>query len=88
MEDTVAVKAWRILKRITLMNTLRNCGIIQNHFIFAVIMLGTVLKMNAAGLDISRFEHARKEMEEAILVLPGYKDALVLLPINKLIYKP
>jgi hypothetical protein len=46
------------------------------------------VEMSEVGLDISRFEYARKENEEAILVLPGYKDALVLLPLNRLIYKP
>jgi hypothetical protein len=39
-------------------------------------------------VDISRFENQRKENEEAIVVLPGYKDVLVLLPNNKLIFKP
>ena len=44
--------------------------------------------LNEEIIDISRFESARKENEEAIVVLPGFKDALVLLPLNKLIYKP
>jgi hypothetical protein len=44
--------------------------------------------LNEAIIDISRFESSRKESEEAIVVLPGFKDALVLLPTNKLIYKP
>jgi hypothetical protein len=44
--------------------------------------------MIAAAIDISRYEYARKENEEAVLLLPGYRDALVLLPNNKLIYKP
>lgn len=38
-------------------------------------------------IDITRFESSRKENEEAIVVLPGFKDVLVLLPANKLIYK-
>lgn len=39
-------------------------------------------------VDISRFEHYRKDSEPFYLVLPGYKDAIVLLPANQLIYKP
>lgn len=39
-------------------------------------------------LDISRFEDQRKESEESMVVLPGYKDVLILLPNNKLLYKP
>jgi len=37
---------------------------------------------------IERFESYRKETEEAYLVLPGCKDAIVFLPINQLIYRP
>jgi hypothetical protein len=50
--------------------------------------LSTGAVLNDAIIDISRFESSRKENEEAIVILPGFKDALVLLPINKLIYKP
>lgn len=39
-------------------------------------------------VDISRFEQYRKDSEPFYLVLPGYKDAIVLLPANQLIYKP
>jgi hypothetical protein len=39
-------------------------------------------------IDITRFESNRKNNEEAVVVLPGFKDALVLLPSDKLIYKP
>lgn len=39
-------------------------------------------------VDISRFEHYRKETEVFYLVLPGYKDAIALLPTKQLIYKP
>lgn len=38
-------------------------------------------------IDISRFENHRKENEEAVVELPGFKDVIVLLPENKLIYK-
>lgn len=46
------------------------------------------ISLTEAHIDISRFESERKSTEEAILVLPGFRDALVLLPIDKLIYKP
>ena len=39
-------------------------------------------------IDISRFEYQRKESEESIVTIPGYKDVIILLPNNKLIYKP
>lgn len=44
--------------------------------------------LNEEIIDISRFEKSRKENEEVIVVVPGFKDVLVLLPANKLIYKP
>lgn len=44
--------------------------------------------LNEEIIDISRFEKSRKETEEAIVILPGFKDALVLLPSSQLIYKP
>ena len=44
--------------------------------------------LNEEIIDITRFESERKENEEAIVVLPGFQDALVLLPANKLVYKP
>jgi len=46
------------------------------------------VEMNAAAIDISRYEYARKQTEEAVLSLTGYKDALILLPVDQLIYKP
>lgn len=39
-------------------------------------------------IDISRFEKQRQATVETIIVMPGFKDALVLLPLNQLIYKP
>lgn len=39
-------------------------------------------------IDITRFESQRKESEEARVELSGYKDVIILLPNNKLIYKP
>jgi len=53
----------------------------RNHF-----AQGTVI--DESMIDITRFESHRKETEEAIVTFPGMKDALVLLPANKLIFKP
>lgn len=39
-------------------------------------------------IDISRFEAQRKASEEVVINMPGFKDAIVLLPTDKLIYKP
>lgn len=44
--------------------------------------------MNDAMIDIGRFERNRKIDTEAIVTIPGFRDVLVLLPTNKLIYKP
>lgn len=44
--------------------------------------------LDESMIDISRFEQHRKQNEEAIVPLQGYKDVLVLLPADKLIYKP
>jgi hypothetical protein len=44
--------------------------------------------MDASQIDISRFETNRKENEEATINIEGFKDAIILLPNNKLIYKP
>ncbi len=46
------------------------------------------ISLDESIIDISRFESSRKATEEAIVVLPGFKDALVLLPTSQLIYKP
>ncbi len=50
--------------------------------------LNSGVALDASIIDISRFENERQESEEQIVVLPGFKDAIVLLPITKLIYKP
>ena len=39
-------------------------------------------------IDISRFEAQRRLHEDAIVVLPGFKDVLVLLATDKLIHQP
>jgi len=44
--------------------------------------------LNEEIIDISRFEFNRKQSEESIVIIPGFKDVLVLYPSNKLIYKP
>ncbi len=44
--------------------------------------------MDESQIDISRFESLRKPNEEVIIESPGFKDAIVLIPSNKLIYKP
>ena len=46
------------------------------------------LVLNEEIIDISRFEFNRKQSEESIVIIPGFKDALILYPSNKLIYKP
>ena len=46
------------------------------------------LALNESGIYIARFEKERKQDEEAIVTFPGFKDAMVLIPGNKLIYKP
>lgn len=38
-------------------------------------------------IDIARFEDQRKANEEVSIHLPGFKDAIILLPSSKLIYK-
>jgi hypothetical protein len=45
-------------------------------------------KLNEEIIDISRFESSRNATTEAIVTLPGFKDVIVLLPTNKIIYKP
>lgn len=53
----------------------------RNHFIEGVTL-------NEEIIDISRFESSRLDDQEALVVLPGFKDVLILLPANKLVYKP
>lgn len=38
-------------------------------------------------IDVTRFEAQRKAGQEVTINLPGFKDAIVLLPGDKLIYK-
>ncbi len=53
----------------------------RNHYDNGVILDESII-------DISRFEYARKENEEAIVTLGGFRDVIVLLPKTKLLYKP
>ena len=46
------------------------------------------VSMDESQIDISRFESLRKPTEEVVITNPGFKDAIVLIPGNKLIYKP
>ena len=46
------------------------------------------VSMDDSQIDISRFESQRKENEEVTIKIEGFKDVIVLLPSNKLIYNP
>lgn len=49
--------------------------------------LTTGIALPESSIDISRFETKRKPAVEKVVVLPGFKDVVVLMPENKLIYK-
>jgi hypothetical protein len=51
----------------------------QNH-------LSEGIALDIAIIDVVRLENQRKADEEVIVVFPGMKDAVVLLPANKLFY--
>lgn len=59
----------------------RSFYIKRNYFSSGVML-------SEANIDVSRYELKRNEEEEVIVVLEGFKDVMVLLPANKLIYKP
>jgi len=44
--------------------------------------------LNEDIIDISRFESQRQANTLTYIQLPGFRDALVLLPTNQLLYKP
>lgn len=46
------------------------------------------VELNESIIDITRFEQNRKMYDEAIVVIPGYKDVLVLKPSSSLVFKP
>ena len=52
------------------------------------IWLHLATELDESIFDVSRFESYRKEDVESIITFPGFKDVIVLLPNNKLIYKP
>lgn len=63
----------------------------HNHFASGSVSDDGTLNtysIDESQIDISRFEYLRKQNEEAIVTLPGFKDAIILLPTSKLIYKP
>ena len=43
--------------------------------------------MDESQIDITRFENQRKQSEEATVNIKGFKDVIILLPTDKLIYK-
>ena len=44
------------------------------------------ITLNEEIIDVVRFESQRKENEEVIITLIGFKDAVVLMPTSKLFY--
>jgi len=46
------------------------------------------ITLNEASIDITRFESKRQAAVETIVTLDGFKDVLVLIPANDLLYKP
>lgn len=50
--------------------------------------LTTGITLNEAAIDVTRFESQRQAAAETIITLDGFKDVLVLIPGNDLIYKP
>jgi len=45
-------------------------------------------QLNESIIAIDRFESQRLTNDEAIVVFSGSRDVVVMLPVNKLIYKP
>jgi hypothetical protein len=39
-------------------------------------------------IDVRRYEHLRKKDEAFVVTFPHFRDAIVLLPESKLLYKP
>ena len=48
----------------------------------------TGVKLDEAMIDISRFEHLRLAAADTTIVIPGYRDGLLLPAANKLRFKP
>jgi hypothetical protein len=42
--------------------------------------------MTDSGIDITRFDATRSQTQEVEVQVPGYKDVIVLLPENQLLY--
>jgi hypothetical protein len=47
----------------------------------------TGVSLDESIIDISRFENYRKQNDEVVVPLEGFKDAVILLPTSKLLYK-
>ena len=45
-------------------------------------------RLDESIIDISRLDSQREEDTEFIVILPGFRDVIVLLPFKKLIYSP
>ncbi|HQQ95325.1 MAG TPA: hypothetical protein PLQ93_12265 [Bacteroidia bacterium] len=45
-------------------------------------------ELDASIIAIDRFESQREDDTEKLIILPGFRDALVLLPSRSLLYKP
>lgn len=55
----------------------------------AVSIDGTAnISMDDSQINISRWEYMRDANKEVTIKIDGFKDAIVLLPTSKLIYKP
>lgn len=52
----------------------------RDYFVGGVTLDGVV--------DVRRLDHARKENDTAVVQFRSFRDVVVLLPANKLIYKP
>lgn len=50
--------------------------------------LATGVELDESIIDISRFEQHRLQDQPFILELPGFKDALVLVPVKDLLWRP
>lgn len=83
--DIVDFNSWKKENKILYVNELwyysHSFYIKRNHFISGEILDETII-------DISRFESSRHETEEVIIPAVGFRDAIVLLPKNKLKYNP
>jgi len=59
----------------------------ESFYIKRNVNSGNLPSLDETGFDVTRFENQRKASEESTVVIPGFKDVIVLLPETKLIYK-